>query len=303
LEPEKESSLWPLAILGILVSSLAFFIKSKSNQASESIHPEDSTNPKGNLAPWEPPIIRRIPPSPPNSGNANGGKDNTPPWKKRLEFGAVIAALGIFIANSLQTCASYRQLREFVDQERPWVSTKDKITLTGEPTFAVQINNGRAMVNMIIPYSVTVENFGHSPAYGEYDWFLPIFIPTDNLAEYGGEKGFARWWCDFTLKNNSPLHEWTSALFPGQSKIAIHTENTVTIRPDTHYDFGRIGIIGCIFYRDGLGKTRRTELLYHPTYAPMTASTQGVPHKIVITDPLLVDYAFTDFQLVYSNNE
>ena len=111
MEPGKESaspsrsSLWPLALLGILVSTLTLFT-SKRNQPSESVHAQDTTKQKSASPPKEPAIISDIPISPSTNQDTKGSENGTPLWKKVLEYTAIFVALGLLVVNIFQMRAT-----------------------------------------------------------------------------------------------------------------------------------------------------------------------------------------------------
>jgi hypothetical protein len=80
------------------------------------------------------------PPSPPSNHYSCGSKDDTPPWKKGLEIGAVLIALGILIVNLFQNCANQRAASAARDSanvakdtllasNRPWIGLSGPITV------------------------------------------------------------------------------------------------------------------------------------------------------------------------------
>jgi hypothetical protein len=105
LEPEKESasppriSLWPLALLGTLLFAL---LSSKRNRSGECVSPHDNPRVKGIFAPRERLAVPQIQPTPTQGTNANGRKDDTPPWKKRAEIAIAIGTVGLLIVNIFQ---------------------------------------------------------------------------------------------------------------------------------------------------------------------------------------------------------
>jgi hypothetical protein len=117
LETERESSspyqnsLWPLALLGILVSSLAL-IASKRNQPFEPGHRQQAPDHEGKGGKVEVGIVSKIPPPPPQQQHTNGSKDPTPPWKKVAEIVVAVSTIGLLIGSICQSRAMRDQLKE-----------------------------------------------------------------------------------------------------------------------------------------------------------------------------------------------
>jgi hypothetical protein len=154
LKPEKESAfpsricLWPLALLGILSVSALF--ASKGNQFKKSQPPHDKPNPPHNPAPRQSLVVPEIPPTPTNSNNSNGGKESTPPWKKRAEISIAIATLGLLVVNIGLMCANKksadtaaRQVADYESKESAQLIAKDvhlnTIEEVGGETFTIEL--------------------------------------------------------------------------------------------------------------------------------------------------------------------
>ncbi len=110
-----------------------------------------------------------MPPTPPNpKPPADTSKDNTPPWKKRLEIVAVIIALGILVVNSYQTYyagksadsafAAIAQSRDqFRQDQRPYIWLADNPHK--------EIPNDPLLIKDQVAWSWFYTNYGKSPAH------------------------------------------------------------------------------------------------------------------------------------------
>jgi hypothetical protein len=97
LDSNKSPALWPLALLGVLVSVMTLLV-SKRDQSSEAVHPQDSTNAKHAQAQRQAAFSANIVPTPPNSSSAERSKKSTPLW----EILAVLIAFGLLVVNICQ---------------------------------------------------------------------------------------------------------------------------------------------------------------------------------------------------------
>jgi hypothetical protein len=133
LEPERESSspsqssLWPLALLGILFSWLAFSA-SKGNQCSKPIHPQDTADHKCGSSRAKVDVVSQVPPPPSERNDTNRSKDPTPRWKKIAEIAVAVSTLGLLIVNIFQSRATRdaadaakNAADSAVAANRPWI--------------------------------------------------------------------------------------------------------------------------------------------------------------------------------------
>jgi hypothetical protein len=115
-----QSSLWPLSLLGILFSFLAIlsWVKSKTNQAGETVHPQDSTRHKGTSSPKQPLVVANIPPTPAQHTQPYRREEHTPGWKKLIEITAVVTGLGLLIVTVCQLRSAVKSTRT---AQRAWM--------------------------------------------------------------------------------------------------------------------------------------------------------------------------------------
>jgi len=98
LPSEKESSWWPLAVFGIVISALALFT-SKYDRSGEAIPPHDNAASKNPSTTAQASFVSNVIPAEPNENSSNRGEH--PLWEKL----AVLVAIGLLIANIFQVCA------------------------------------------------------------------------------------------------------------------------------------------------------------------------------------------------------
>jgi len=169
LDNDKSPSLWPLALLGILLFALW---PSKRNQSGESISKHDNANRKNPSAPAQSPFISNVIPTQPNENSSNKSQKGTPLWEKL----AVLTAIGLLIVNFFQM----RATQDAVEKSR------DANDLTRDGLYSVQrafiINNPKPTVEVaeyavingvrrkkplkLIEFTHHWENVGNTPAIG-----------------------------------------------------------------------------------------------------------------------------------------
>jgi hypothetical protein len=181
VDPETKPSLWPLALLlGLLVSALSLFT-SKRNQSGKSVHPQDSTGNKDGEAKKPAALTANIVPTPPNSGNADGGKHNTPLWEKL----AVVAAFGLLLVNicqmrSTQKAAIAAETANVNAQKALTISEQAHVTIGRPDGVVADIVMSKDTAGIIVYF----QNNGHLPA--KFNWGnsskIIAFLPEDPSA-------------------------------------------------------------------------------------------------------------------------
>jgi hypothetical protein len=148
-----------------------------TEQTSESITPDETAEIKNPSTEGPPSIVPHIPPTPPNSPpTSNASRDNTPTWKKVLEFIAIGIAIALLIVNVLQTFATKKAadaakvaadtatdtLRKSVEQfridERAWI----EIERIESSTMSVEVGN--KIINSF-RYRLYPKNVGKTAAH------------------------------------------------------------------------------------------------------------------------------------------
>lgn len=177
LEHDKPNSFWPLAILGAVVSMLALFT-SKRNQPSESMHPPNTTEHENGRTPSATPAVglNKMPPPTHPTCSSQCRYPEEKWWKDWAEGIAILIALGLLIANIIQTCAVRNQLGEMqkqttiqretsVNSERAWIGLNGSVvTDVLEATPKVKIGG-----------HYSIENFGHGPALKVFPNSMPVW--------------------------------------------------------------------------------------------------------------------------------
>jgi hypothetical protein len=98
LETNKAPSLWPLAILGILISWFS--------HQRKAVHPQSTADDKNSHAPIVSVIIPDVEPAQPRKTKTTCRPDQMPWWKTAFEVMAVLAGLGLLYWSIRQTHAS-----------------------------------------------------------------------------------------------------------------------------------------------------------------------------------------------------
>jgi hypothetical protein len=89
-------------LFGVFLSKLRTPIK----KSGKSEPPQEYTGEERSDRPFQPPIVTKIAPAPPQQNEANGTKDDTPPWKKIAERSIAVATVGLLVINIFVFCAT-----------------------------------------------------------------------------------------------------------------------------------------------------------------------------------------------------
>lgn len=125
MEREKETSSpvqsfwWPLALLGILGLWTWSKLKTPPQQSINSISPTANTGDKNegrnSLSALQP----QIPPAPTDPENTcKCCQHKTPWWKKMIEIGTLLVAIGAFAAAVVYACITYRMWQAMLETNR-----------------------------------------------------------------------------------------------------------------------------------------------------------------------------------------
>lgn len=251
LGTDKPPSLWPFALLGILVSVVALF-SSKRNQSRKAVHPQESSDNKDTSVQTQTTLTAKAVPTPPNSNGAGQSKKGTPFWEKL----AVLIALGLLIVNICQERATRGALdlasRQLEMTDRPWI--KDNVF----SAFDMGWQHGS-----YLGWAVTVrtENIGHSVATGIFPEVKLIAIEGADFIDYPRRE--ARKVCDdvdarFQRIKGDPT-AWATSVFPGPGEARDFAGFNVYLLPaeveKKSFDGGgNLGksvmsmLVGCIAY-------------------------------------------------------
>jgi hypothetical protein len=192
LEPEKEpsslsqTSLWPLALLGILVSWAAFSQRPQKEHFHKSAHPQNSTPDESSDAPPRLVANLDLPTVPPQDRSPNRDKELTPVWRKIAECAAILIALGLLVANIFQTRATQKAAKAAEDAnkiandnlvrvQRPWLAV-DGAMVTLEPISinTVKISSQGPQIQMRLTVGFWIKNFGVAPAFHTGIYIAPV---------------------------------------------------------------------------------------------------------------------------------
>jgi hypothetical protein len=260
LEPGKESaspprvSLWPLVLLGTLVSVLAMFA-SKRHQSDKPTSPQDGSDDTSNNKQTTDPSIAEIVPSKTKESKSytTCRRDQTPWWKTLGEGIALFGGIGLLIVNIFQMKATQNAADTAHDSlilsNRPWVHEKD-FRIAKPLEFGA---NGDASIGI----SGVLENVGHSPALQTRPRnFLMVITNTRPIDEE--ITGMQKALCD-PMRNRS-TQVFDTSVFPGDS---IPTKEGVGISskdiqaatkvrlagPFPHGGYVNFALIACVDYQ------------------------------------------------------
>jgi len=295
MESNKEPSLWPLAILGIVVSYLTFR-RTQNNQTTETTLPQVNAKVERYFTPREPMVVPHIPPSPTDYSDTNGRKDGTPPWKKRLEIAAAFIAFGLLIVNIFQMRATQKSadtadktLKEMAFEKRAWIGPSSELVLDSSPSFtAARFEKQTILVNMTVKFSVTLQNLGLSPARRENDTFVLYPSEDSNIPPEDWRRQRPCAMSEQSSKNPIGVR----AIFPGE-KIALINRRAVAVIKARN--ILAVWIIGCITYQDAEGDQ------FHHTHILWTADLPSPPvPEVAFEEPRATWVPFTNFRMVDS---
>jgi hypothetical protein len=282
--PEREpsspaqNSLWPLALLGILVSLFASLISKKIKDNHQAIHPKDSTNCKGNTAPQQIGFILDTIPSPQQASCPDGGKKRTPAWEKA----AVLVALGILGVNAWQSWetrksagAAQQAAEAAIAAQRPWLNFDLKLAIP-----LTHIPDG-------YDFAVTprVNKIGRSVASDVSMRIEHRVVAFDDLFKIAG--GYKEW-CENTKPNVAGLETY----FPDESQEGGPWHMNV-FQADIKKGGGIIDgkvrfvllIYGCLSYKfEGSAKLHRTGIVYQ-----LSAKQNNLPYLLKMDETYTMD--------------
>jgi hypothetical protein len=178
LKSEKEPFLWPLALLGILVSVSALFT-SKRNKPVEPVPPQNNVTHKDPNVAAKLSLTSNAIPANPNEDSSNGRKQRTPLWEKL----AVLAALGLLAVTSFQLRANLRANKIATEAYR-----------TGQRAFVIYdelepvttiFTNPRGKDSVSIEITARWKNAGVTPAVSAVTFFeaMEPAMATSDVSE------------------------------------------------------------------------------------------------------------------------
>jgi hypothetical protein len=205
LESDKHPSLWPLVLLGILVSWLS--------HESKAVHPQGNPENKRDAGHVDSPPVAEIVPTPPTKSKTTCRPDQTPWWKTMLEIVALFVALGLLYFNYRQTKATEQAAntattaantaqKQLEMSERPWVSAEFFID------YPIEFQpNG----DMGVRLRVVMKNIGHS-------------VATDVRLVLGADpEGGGGWFLNTPKEQKEMCDNWRNVNFAGQSNGGFTT--------------------------------------------------------------------------------
>lgn len=173
--------LWA-AFSGVLFGVFLSKLKPPAKGSSESIHPQNNSDPEKSLSPRTPLPIPPVPPTPTEHYQPDRRKDNTPKWKVWTEIAAVGIAGALLVANIFVTVGTWKAAiaaksaaetaaKQLELTDRPWVTVDMFINSP-----LISTDNGVQMDFVFVP-----KNIGHSPAQNVSinPHLVPIFIGED----------------------------------------------------------------------------------------------------------------------------
>lgn len=262
--PEKElssqsrSSVAPLFVLGILVSSFAIlrllFRRHVRQTSPQAIHPHQRSTEE--IDPVPDIVTTNIPPSPTQQPNAQWRKDDTPDWKKFTEIGVAIGTLGLLVINVFLWIATRDNAeaakRAAVSSSRAWVAPLGVVL------------ESQLVENKPVTIKISAQNVGKEPALDVHpiyrikkieakqfsaDAYNDVVEADDICKGIGPAKGAAVFYPD---AGTNELHvsivpEWIDkTLITGDSGIFVEVCYAYQTVGETHHT------AFCYFHRAGV---------------------------------------------------
>jgi hypothetical protein len=170
LASEKEHSLWPIAILGALVAFLSLFT-SKRSQTGKSVPTQNTARHQSNNRPIQVSIVAESKPAPPAEPYSDTRKDNTPLWKKILEWGALLTAIGLLVVNIFQMMATQDAVTKAGEANnltrRSLESVQRAFIIShGIKKKMIVVKNTSGNTTKSFEFTTQWENAGNTPAVG-----------------------------------------------------------------------------------------------------------------------------------------
>jgi len=307
LEPERElsspvqTSLWPVALIGILVSSVALsvWLKSKAPQhkIAKPVAPQDHTGNESTGSPKQSAPIANVMPTPPSPDKADKCRySHSPWWKTGAELVGIMAVVAYTILTYCLWSTAQRQLEV---TERPWL----KINFTAEP---VTFQDGSMQFSM----HANITNVGHSVATGVV---VPIkmFLASNANDIFTEPLKRQKEFCDAIANKlvSAQQNETQIAIFPnstdnslllgsGFSKAEI--EAAPTVMPKLSGKHILPIVVGCVDYQYGVSRHHhQTRFIYEvqrfdPATPPHIFSIE-VGKDVPMPNVALVPYPFGGF--------
>jgi hypothetical protein len=131
LVPLLMSTLREFGSLGAIVRDALHKVKTIKN-AAEPVTPKQRAENQGGHFEPKSSVIPNIPPPQVDQTHAERCKDNTPPWKRRVEIAALFTAIGLLGVNTYQSCSTHKAADAargandaardaLVRSQRPWL--------------------------------------------------------------------------------------------------------------------------------------------------------------------------------------
>jgi hypothetical protein len=243
-ETHSRSYPWLAALYGIALLASLFL---KGDESSESNSPQNKPTKENDSRPSQITVIPETRPSAISNNQAQGSKEDTPRWKKILEYGAFVIALGLLIVNICQSCSTEKAAKAAANSvilaqnssqidQRAWVSVSDMKFIPRGDQFDVNVVFG---------------NTGKTPA-------------KDFTIREAGE---------LVQKGKVPTAE--ESLQPGHGIIAPNGTFHSKLSANGYYDarLGNLIVHGKIDYNDVFGNGHWTKFCYY--WIPGVAGSEG----------------------------
>jgi len=241
-----------------------------AKNVEECITPQQTTTENCNRSPTQPLFIPNVRRSLPKDSSADRRKDHPPFWKKIIEWGALLTAIGLLVVNSFQSCSTRKAAdaaksaaetakETLIVSERPWVGISANYPINIDRLQFI-LNGLQEAVAGKAEVSFALENFGNSPAI-EIAPFTFAGIPTEEA------KVPEIWRKIICTRGEEETRSGMTPTIMLMPKATLGTKSTAMVQSLKGAKINHIWLVGCIVYQDTLnGPIRHTRVVLRSEY-------------------------------------
>jgi hypothetical protein len=180
-------------LLYILLSAFAFFsgwssakLSAPNQDVGKTIPPQDSTGEESNCRQFQSAIVSEMRPSPPKDTGTDKRKDHTPLWKKLIEWGTLLVAIGLLVVNIYQMSATKKAAnaaKDSVDIARKNAHFDQRAWL------GITYGTYKYTVNQIFGATYDVTDTGKTPARNVNGMAVTRFMRIGDTPSFTYEHG------------------------------------------------------------------------------------------------------------------
>jgi hypothetical protein len=154
------------SLLYILVSGFSFLFgwslshsRASNENAIETVHPQNNSSPETRPGPPHLPVAPQIPSTMSQHYQPDRRKDNTPPWKKRVEIAAILVA-GVLLGVNIWALKKVRESTDWLIIQTKNASNQQRPRISVRVPESIHIE-----VDKPIRPDIQIFNYGNSPGF------------------------------------------------------------------------------------------------------------------------------------------